>query len=332
MNWKIVDPIVNVMWNDNRNDPGVTLQSRDVYFNRSLDRGATWLPADVRLNTGAPAGTYFTEFPDLCASGNEVFAIWIDRRSPWTIAFNRSLDAGSTWLPADIPVSTPASGTFATADVPRIASSGPLLLVAWADNRSGEYDIYFNSSDDSGTTWLPADRRLDTGSAAGAADSFLPVPAIDSTRPYVVWQDDRNGDTSVFFNLPFGHIGYGDGLAGSGGFVPQLDGQGLARHGQTFTYPIRDGLGGALGVLALGLQKVDVPVLGGTMLVDPLAHLWFTLSGPAGIPGAGTAAPTISLPTSPAFVGLGIFGQAFVFDPGAIMELAISAGIEVWIG
>lgn len=324
---------VYVMYADNRNDPGLTLVSRDIYFNRSLDRGASWLPSDVRLNTSAPAGSYFTEFPDLAAAGSSVYAVWIDRRNPRTVAFNRSLDGGSTWQPTDVPISTPPANAFPTVDVPRIAASGPLLLVTWAENRSNsKFDVFINSSADAGATWLAADRRLDTGDAPGAADSFLPVPAFASTVPYVVWQDERDGQEDVFLNLPFGHLGYGTGLAGSGGIVPTLSGQGLARHGQTFTFPLTDALGGAPGVLVLGLQKADIPVLGGTLLVDALAHLWFAITGPAGVPGAGWAAQTIALPASPAFVGIGIFGQGFVFDPGATAGLAITAGLELWIG
>ena len=119
---------VYVMWHDNPDDPNFQLLSRDVFFNRSLDRGLTWLPTDIRLNTSGPAGTFFTEFPDLCASGNEVFAVWIARRQPRTVAFNRSLGSGTTWLATDVPISSPPTNSFPNIDVPRIAASGPLLL------------------------------------------------------------------------------------------------------------------------------------------------------------------------------------------------------------
>jgi hypothetical protein len=323
---------VYVMWQDNPSDPGLVLLSRDIFFNRSLDQGTTWLPTDTRLNTSAPAGSYFTEWPDLCASGNQVFAVWIDRRHPRTVAFNRSLDSGSTWLPMEVPISHSPPNTFPIIDTPRIVSSGPLLLATWADSRSGNFDIFCNSSDDSGTTWLQANQRIDTGSPAGVANSFLPIPVLDNTSPYIVWEDGRNSEQHIFLNLPFGHIRYGDGLAGSGGFMPRISSQGIAKHGQTITMPISNGLGGAPSILALGLQKAFIPLFSGVLLVDPLVTSWLALGGGVGVPGDGTAAPAIALPSSSAFIGVAIFGQAFVFDAGAPSNLSMSPGVELWIG
>lgn len=322
---------VYVLYNDNRNDPGLTPVSRDVYFNRSLDRGATWLPADVRLNTSGPAGTFFTEFPDLCAAGNAVFAVWTDRRSPRTVAFNRSLDGGATWLLTDVAISDPQV-PFANVDVPRIACSGPLLLATWADNRAGEFDVFYNTSNDQGSTWMSSDRRLDTGDDAGAHDSFLPVPAFGSTVPYVVWQDERDGEEDIYVNLPYGYLPFGAGKPGAAGAVPRMRAQGLATIGSSIDYRLDNGLGGALGLIALGLQRQSSPVLGGTLLVVPVAHLWFVLSGPTGVPGAGSIAIPTSFPNDPALRGLGIFGQGFVFDAGSTFGLSMSDGIEIWIG
>ena len=138
--------------------------------------------------------------------------------------------------------------------------------------------------------------------------------------------------TNVFFNLPFGHLPYGAGLAGSGGFVPQLNGQGLAKSGETCTYPISDALGGAPAALVLGLQKANAPVLGGTLLVDPIVIDSLILGGASGVPGAGIQNPTIALPNSPAFIGFSIFSQLLVLDPAAPGGLSMSAGIELWIG
>jgi len=328
----VADDSVYVIWADNPSDPNLMLQSRDVFFNRSLDRGTTWMTSDIRLNNSVPAGTIFTESPDICAVGDNVFTVWIDRRMPRTVAFNRSDDAGSTWLATDVPISHPPAGSFASAEEPRIVASGPLLLATWSDNRSGEHDVYANTSSDSGVTWLPADQRLDTGNPPGAASSSSATPALDSTAAYVAWRDNRSGSPAIFVNLPFGYFAYGDGLAGSGGFTPELDGQGLTKLGQTCSYPISNALGGAPSVLVLGTQKAAAPILGGTVLVEALVTSWVPLGGPTSIPGAGTANPTITLPNSPTFVGFSIFGQLLVLDPAAPFGLSMSAGLELWIG
>jgi len=326
---------VYVVWNDNRDNPGPILTSRDIWFNRSLDGGNTWLPADVRINTSVPAGTIFTEFPDLSASGLSVYAVWDDGRLPPTVHFNRSLDGGATWLPADVQVSTPPPMSFGSVDVPRVASTGPLVLATWADSRSGRFDIHYNCSFDSGASWLPADRRLDTGSAPGAADSFLPVPviALSGTTPFVAWQDQRSGAEDVYLNLPFGFLPYGMGKPGSGGLVPRLRGQGLAARGQTVGYQIDNVIGGAPGVLLLGVAPASIPVLGGTLLVaPPWLQFGFTLGGPPGVPGGGFITISLMVPGEQALIGVGVFLQGLINDPGAAFGVSATDGVETWIG
>ena len=82
----------------------------------------------------------------------------------------------------------------------------------------------------------------------------------------------------------------------------------------------------------LGLQKANAPVLGGTLLVDPIVIDSLILGGASGVPGAGIQNPTIALPNSPAFIGFSIFSQLLVLDPAAPGGLSMSAGIELWIG
>lgn len=330
------DDTVYSIWHDNRHDPGPTLTSREVYFNRSLDGGLTWLPADVRLNTSTPPGSMLTEFSDLVATGSDVHAVWIDRRHPRTVAYQRSTDRGATWQPSDVPLSTPPANSYPTVDVPRLATSGPLVLATWAENRgpgtNPGFDIFYNTSTDAGATWLPQDRRLDTGDPAGAKDSFLPVPSFLSTVPYVVWQDERGDAEDIYLNQPFGSRPYGTGKPGAGGFEPAMTGSGLSTIGQTVQYGLDDGVGGGLGLFTLGIERQSAPALGGTLHVVPLAHLWFVLGGPSGVPGAGSIGTPLTLPNDAALRGLGIFVQGFVFDSAATFGLSMSDGLEFWIG
>ncbi|MCA8975215.1 MAG: hypothetical protein KDC98_10865, partial [Planctomycetes bacterium] len=131
---------------------------------------------------------------------------------------------------------------------------------------------------------------------------------------------------------PFGFRPYGAGKPGAGGIAPTLRGLGLAALGQTVDYRLEHGLGAAPGLLVLGLRRATVPVLGGTLLVDPLAHQWFVLAGPTWVPAAGWVSLPTTFPAVPALIGTGIFAQGFVFDAAATFGLAMSDGLEIWIG
>src|SRR5687768_6371957 len=144
-----------VVWYDRR------LGDLDVFFNRSLDGGDTWLPADVRVDT-TPAGGLGALIPQVAAEGANVYVVWQDRRDGLPdVRFNRSADAGTTWLLADVRLDSGLAGAAASRE-PRIAVAGPHLYVVWEDARNGATDVYFNRSLDGGATWLPSDARLDT--------------------------------------------------------------------------------------------------------------------------------------------------------------------------
>ena len=166
-----------------------------VFFNRSLDGGATWLSSDVLLS--APGlNPPPTSLPVIAGGGDGVvYVAWGDyRRGMWDIFFDRTLDAGQTWLPAQIPLSTKPSGA-GNAVLPQIVAEGHSVYVAWVDDRdkgpfAGGADIYFNSSSDRGATWRATDVRLDTD-VPGAAASSWPDLSVDGQNVYVVWEDER---------------------------------------------------------------------------------------------------------------------------------------------
>jgi len=87
------------------------------------------------------------------------------------------------------------------------------IFVAWDDGRNNAEndDIYFNSSSNSGTTWLDNDRRVDTD-LPGAGYSYMWSRAItcdDNGHVYTAWIDERSGRASypqdIFFNASANH-------------------------------------------------------------------------------------------------------------------------------
>ncbi|MCC6673044.1 MAG: hypothetical protein IT458_18410 [Planctomycetes bacterium] len=121
----------------------------------------------------------------------------------------------------------------------------------------------------------------------------------------------------------FEAVNYGDGLAGTSG-VPALGVAARPVIGQTTTLHAANssGVNNASGVLVIGLQTAALPVLGGTLLVNP------TLALPLPIPTPRLELG-IPIPNTPALVGNPVFFQCVQVDAGASQGVAFSRGLEL---
>ena len=71
-------PNVFVVWEDEE------ITYSDIYFNASLDGGATWQLIETRLNPGPPSETAYCTRPQIGCDGARVYATWEDTRSLMT--------------------------------------------------------------------------------------------------------------------------------------------------------------------------------------------------------------------------------------------------------
>lgn len=141
-----------------------------------------------------------------------------------------------------------------------------------------------------------------------------------------------NAGQVLTYRLGSGSMPYGNGLAGSGGQVPSLFGTGCPRVGQPYSIDLAQGLGGGFALLAFGYQHAQAQVVGGTLWVGSIGgSVGLLLGGGVGQPGAGGFQFPFAVP-SPAFVGLRLYCQAGVLDPGAVQGFALSNGLEVVLG
>jgi hypothetical protein len=204
---------IHVVWVDQRDGAG------DIYFNRSDDLGASWLAADLRLDTDTPGagvtwlgsdvwldneGAVHDSYEPRVALGQAgtVHVAWRDFREGLPrIRVATSADSGLSFGTSVI-----ASTVDAFVYEPRLATDGlGTVYVAFAadDPGTGLRDVFANFSLDDGTNFQPVDLRLDTGTAAGAADSFtVGLGPGTGGAAYVVWVDTRtdgiHGD--IYFN------------------------------------------------------------------------------------------------------------------------------------
>jgi hypothetical protein len=122
---------------------------------------------------------------------------------------------------------------------------------------------------------------------------------------------------------------YGSGLAGSGGFVPALWGINGPASGN-YTIKFGNGLGGAPGIVIVGLGMAQLPFVGGTLWVD-LSHGFvfapIQLGGTAGIAGAGTL--DVNGVDVRDWIGTSIFLQGAFVDAGAVRGVSLTNGLEM---
>lgn len=315
---------VYVVWGDHRNG------GRDIFCNRSLDQGATWLVDEQRVDT-SEAGSSHSDRPVIAATGNSVIVAWKDWSAGLNgnLLFNDSQDRGATWSSVHRRVDGGQPGRTTSA---WIYAADDVLLMSWASTRTGRGNIFFSYSKDGGRNWLSPGKRLserDFGSGN-------PIMAVSGDSVYLAWNesDPASQGLNIYFNIPFGSQPYGEGTVGSGGHAPRLEGSDELMRGEEFTLSVTGGLGAAAGVLALGRpgSSASIPLAGGSLLVYPIAQVRaLLLSGSPGQPGVGEASQTFSVPSTPDFIGFNVNFQAVFLDSQGTEGVTLSNAVEAWI-
>jgi len=179
-----IDPNNNlhVVWHDNI--PG----NYEIYYKKSTDGGSTW-GATKRLTMNSGDSNY----PGIAIdSNNNIHVVWDDLTpGNYEIYYKRSTDGGSTWGGSQrITWNSGSSGITAIA----IDSNNNLHMV-WDDSTPSNWEIYYKSSSDGGSTWSAA-KRLTWNSGS----SYYPAIAIDSNNNlHMVWQDSTPGNSEIYY-------------------------------------------------------------------------------------------------------------------------------------
>lgn len=132
--------------------------------------------------------------------------------------------------------------------------------------------------------------------------------------------------------LGSGSMPYGTGLAGTGGIVPSLQGNGCPRHGHPYALDLGQGLGGSVAMLVAGENPLQVQLFGGSLWMGSIVATWTEwLGGAPGAAGAGTAQFPLVVPSAAA-IGSSLCFQALVLDGAAPQSIAMSNGVEGVLG
>jgi hypothetical protein len=191
----VAEDAVYVVWEDTRDSE---LENRNIYFQRSLDAGATWLEADWVVSPD-PEGRSMHLGPRVVAGNSEVYVTWFDGRSgAFDVYVQGSTTRAETWNdPVRLDGDTTGAGYSAWPD---IASDGEgHCYVAWEDSRDGASDIYVAATGNGGFSFSQG-QRLDLGpdvngtaDAPGSHDSFRPRISTLGSSVAVAWHDERFG-------------------------------------------------------------------------------------------------------------------------------------------
>ena len=155
-----------------------------IQYGRSTNGGTTWSIREVGRHEMA-LGT--AKIPDITLGpAGTVHVLWSGdlqgvfhaRSAGWTPATISNVD------PSRLP-----STIFS--DRPRIAASGSLVYALWADNRTGNWEVYLDRSTDSGATWRANDIVVNAGGSSTHQD--MPALLVQSDGSLLAaWRDDRD--------------------------------------------------------------------------------------------------------------------------------------------
>ena len=144
------------------------------------------------------------------------------------------------------------------------------------------------------------------------------------------WIDVTDGDAIFEIKTcPGGYQSYGQGVAGSGGLAPAFCGSGCPSPGFELGLNVDGGVGGAFGILVAGAQAVVIPLLAGTLLVEPLVIVPHLLDGSTGVPGAGTLHLGFTMPDDATLIGGSFYFQGIYADAGAPLGVSMTQGLRV---
>jgi hypothetical protein len=149
--------------------------------------------AEVQATTSATGvGALNETVPSLAFDGTNFFAVWADLRNAssndiWGARINT---AGTVLDLAAVPISIAEFDQTA----PSIAFNGTDYLVAWADRRTGNYDVRATRVN---TTGVPVGGEFVLSGGAGNQEE--PDVTRNGTEWLVAWEDDASGVDNIRF-------------------------------------------------------------------------------------------------------------------------------------
>src|SRR5215204_4926516 len=169
---------VYVVWED------ATTGNGDIYFKRSVDNGTSFGNTENLSNN-----TSYSDLFHTAISGSNVYVVWSDNATGnGDIYFKRSVDNGTSFGNTE-NLSNDNGKSYGA----QIVISGNNIYVVWADDSTGNGDIYFKRSVDNGTSF-GSTQNLSTNPGNSTAAQI----AAYQDNVYVVWEDATTGNGDIY--------------------------------------------------------------------------------------------------------------------------------------
>lgn len=250
---------------------------------------AAW-PSDPDVNVTLCTAAGTQQSPSICSDGaGGAIIVWMDYRTGTADVYARRVDRSGTplWTANGVAVCT-ATGSQVW---PAVCSDGAGgAIVAWQDDRSGNYDIYVQRINSSGTTqWTANGVALCT---AAESQGSIVICADGYGGAVVGWEDFRNGLDNNIYVRRVNSIGTPQWTANGVALCTATGHQGNMRI-------VTDGGGGAIAVWAdyrssnydIYARRVSSSgalqwAANGVIVSDATLRQWFPAMAPDGEGGA----------------------------------------------
>lgn len=309
-----------VVWYEN------VVGTPQLFADRTLDGGKTWLAAHVSLNNLFPTlagATFAFAGNSLCMLAEQASG------SYWQRVNARSLDFGATWSPVGPPIVTVRQGLRGLAFGAIEQHAGMLLFATGYVDRwflPWSNIAFLVASLDGGATWqgFASASRATWWSGGGGlpqlASADGSIFGLAGGYSAFGW----GGPTCLWFagSRPLG------GAAGGAGFgPPELRVDRTPIPGNSFGLQLRDPGGGAAALISFGVPSGPQAFLAGQLMIDPGPYLLVMLATGPG----GSSEATVPMDFGwrlPMFL-TSIACQAFVPDARAPFGVAMSGALEI---
>ena len=193
-NWQcnpaaVQDPFGNfiITWQDERNG------NNDIYAQR-YDSSGIALGSNFKVNDDTAGADQWFPAIGMDGSGNFIIA-WRDERDGNQDIYAQRYDSSGAPIGSDFKVNDDADS--ANQDLPAIASDAEgNLVIAWQDERNGDYDIYAQRYDSTGT---PLGANFKVSDDIGTAIQVGAAIAVDGSGNFIItWYDHRSNNWDIY--------------------------------------------------------------------------------------------------------------------------------------
>jgi len=183
----VFESTIHVAWKDFRNG------NPEIYYVNSFDNGNTW-NSPIRLTYNSSRSTNIYDI-SIASDDTHVYVIWKDYRSGSSeIFFKRSINKGKTWFD-DQRLTTDYNPSYA----PTFDFDKENIYVIFED-RDFKYNLDLLKSLDYGKTWSSKKHILESNPSGTLKN---PKVYIENKTLYLVWEDDRSGNSLIYFCKSF---------------------------------------------------------------------------------------------------------------------------------